>query len=141
MCVGATLTMSSGSTMEMVGKVESLPRLIFSMPPDLLITAHWSASVPVPAVVGMASKRCCWIFRINAAAGTGLHVIPAFAHVGGQKSDGFGCIDSGAAAKCNDKVDSFFTGDFCSLVNLIGFRVGGYVIETTVETSCLARRA
>jgi hypothetical protein len=47
--------MSSGSTIESVGKVKALPQPIFSFVSVLVMTVQGSASVPVPAVVGIAT--------------------------------------------------------------------------------------
>ena len=47
-------TISSGSIIESTGKVSVLPKPIFSFASSLVITLHGSASVPVPAVVGIA---------------------------------------------------------------------------------------
>ena len=51
---GGTERIRSGSTIEISGKVWSLPKPIFSWVSSLVITVHGSASVPVPAVVVMA---------------------------------------------------------------------------------------
>ena len=50
-----TDTISSGSTIDSTGKVKSPPKPIFSCRSSLVITAQGSASVPVPAVVGIAT--------------------------------------------------------------------------------------
>ena len=52
---GGTDSMKSGSTMDRTGKVVLLPPLIFSLVASLVTTVQASTSVPVPAVVGMAT--------------------------------------------------------------------------------------
>ena len=50
-----TVVISSGSTTDRTGKVLSYPNPIFSLESSLVITVHGSASVPVPAVVVIAT--------------------------------------------------------------------------------------
>lgn len=45
----------SGSTTESTGKVSEQPKPIFSLVSSLVMTVHGSASVPVPAVVAIAT--------------------------------------------------------------------------------------
>ena len=53
--MGGTEAISSGSTMDRTGKVFLLPPLIFSLVSSLVTMVQASSSVPVPAVVGMAT--------------------------------------------------------------------------------------
>ena len=76
--------------MDSVGKVNLLPQPIFSWVSGLVMTVHGSASVPVPAVVGMATMgRAPWV-GVWPFAAAGEDVVPVPARVDRHHGDALG---------------------------------------------------
>ena len=116
-------TINSGSIIESTGKVSVLPKPIFSFASSLVITLHGSASVPVPAVVGIAITGNALVTGRPLPLPAG-DVIPVISVVAGHDGNGFRRVNAASSAKSNDEIAFLFTTDRCSFHYVRFNRVG-----------------
>ena len=95
----------------------------FSFASSLVITLHGSASVPVPAVVGIAITGNALVTGRPLPLPAG-DVIPVISVVAGHDGNGFRRVNAASSAKSNDEIAFLFTTDRCSFHYVRFNRVG-----------------
>ena len=109
--------------MDSLGKVKALPQPIFSLVSLLVMTVQGSASVPVPAVVGMATMGSAPFGGRLALAAAGEDVVPVLAGVLRHHGDALGRVDRAAAAQAEHEVALVLPGDLRPFFDVLDERV------------------